>query len=457
MPRRISVLVSLALLLVGFNHISARLVDFSFLGLNDSMTVGLVQNADDLRSYGAVVTARFSPGYMFRIEAAGLTMRSSVDDGTGSRYDELVGEAGWFHTFSFAIEGYDVGYDLYALAGVFLGGNLGFQTIQNTWHEMNSIPEVFLPYCRGDSISLYPRVSQGQSLSTRFPVPWFSRASFDLTVGQRIDYSMGYGFDCAFESSFTQRVSAAQYLSLGLGLAYSAALDDVPLHEMIALSESGIYLHLTGRMGLVDLLFRAYLSSGRGWGGIGFRFGRGEAQDQEQEGKENYALSLSLTVPEKAMALSVLYHLGEYLSFFLANSFDDYILDISVNSRQNISWWKTGLRYSIGREQGWVVSPFISLSAGVRRISVFTNDPVSVERIREFDSTTALVNAEIGVLLFGNACYRMQGVSYAVESAAGLSYSPSAHLSDDIALFDLEYVQNLEVYLRIGISMGGVL
>ena len=266
---------------------------------------------------------------------------------------------------------------------------------------------------------------------------------------------MGYGYDLAFESSLSQRVSSAQYLSVGLGLAYSAVFDDVPLHEMIASSESGIYLHLTGRMGLVDLLFRAYLSSGRGWGGIGFRFGR--TGELEQEGKENYSLSLSLTVPEKAMALSVLYHLGDTLSFFVANSFDDYILDISVNSRQNISWWKTGLRYTIGRERGWVVSPFVSLAAGVRRISVFTNDPVSVERIREFDSTTALVNAEIGVLLFGDSRYRMQGVSYAVEAAAGLSCSPSAHLSDEIDRYDLEYVHSVEGYLRIGISMGGML
>ena len=169
MPWRRKVLIALALMMVGFNHICARLVDFSFLGLNDSMTIGLVQNADDLRSYGAVVTTRFSPGFMFRIEAAGLTMRSSVDDGTGSRYDELIGEAGWSRTFSFSVKGYDAGYDLWAMAGVSLAGNLGFQTIQNTWHEMNSIPEVFLPYCRGASIESLPEGLSGTV--TEYTVP----------------------------------------------------------------------------------------------------------------------------------------------------------------------------------------------------------------------------------------------------------------------------------------------
>jgi len=455
MPKRYRILLFLALLLCCGNIVFARLLDFSFIGLNDAMTVGLVQNADDLRSYGAVLTTRFSSDLTTRLEAAGLTMRSSVTESSGSRYDELVVEAGLAHTFSFPGESYDMTYELSALLGLTLAGNLGFQTIQNTWHEMNGIPLVLLPYCQGEAVSLYPRISQEQSLSTRFHVPWFSRASFDLTVEQRFDYSVNYGFDLAFETSIGQRVSSSQNLSLGLGFVYSEALDEVLLHEMIASSESGIYLHLNGRMGLVDLLFRAYLSSGRGWGGIGFRFG--ENTETETDLPQNYALSLSLTVPEKAMTLSVIYHLGDYLSLFFANSFDDYILDITVNTRQNISWWKAGIRYSLGRAPGWIVSPFVSVSSGVRRISVFTNDPVSVERIREFDSITPLVNTELGCLVFSDWRYQMHGVSYAIECAGGFSYSPSAHLSDAVQEYSLEYVQALEWYVRIGISMGSTL
>lgn len=455
MPKRYRILISLALVLCCANPVSARLFDFSFIGLNDAMTVGLVQNADDLRSYGAVVTTHFSPGITARIEAAGLTMRSSVTDSSGSRYDELIVETGWTHTFSFPGESYDMTYELSALLGLTLAGNLGFQFIQNTWHEMNGIPLVSLPYCQDESIGLYPRISQSQELRTHFPVPWFSRASFDLAIEQRFDYSLTYGFDLALETSIGQRVSSSQNLSLGLGLAYSEALDEVLLHEMIASSESGIYLFLTGRMGLVDLLFRAYLSSGRGWGGIGFRFG--EHTETENDLPQNYALSLSLTIPEKAMTLSVVYHLGDYLSLFFANSFDDYILDITVNSRENISWWAAGIRYSIGRGHSWIVSPFASLSWGVRRISVFSNDPVSAERVREFDSITPLVNTEIGCLVFSDSRFQMQGVSYAIESAAGFSYSPSAHLSDAVQTYSLEYVQALQWYVRIGISMGSTL
>lgn len=455
MPKRYRILLLLALLLYCGSLAFARLLDFSFIGLNDAMTVGLVQNADDLRSYGAVLTTRFSPGLTARVEAAGLTMRSSVTDSSGSRYDELIVETGWTHTLSFPGKSYDMTYELSALLGLTLAGNLGFQTIQNTWHEMNGIPLVFLPYCQDDSIGLYPRISQSQRLRTHFPVPWFSRASFDLALEQRFDYSVGYGFDLALETSIGQRVSSSQNLSLGLGFAYSGAFDEVLLHEMIALSESGIYLHLNGRMGLVDLLFRAYLSSGRGWGGIGFRFG--ENIESEADLPQNYALSLSLTVPEKAMTLSVVYHLGDYLSLFFTNSFDDYILDITVNMRQNISWWKGGIRYSIGRVHNWIVSPFVSMASGVRRISVFKNDSVSAERVREFDSITPLVNTEIGCLVFSDSRFQMQGVSYAIECAAGFSYSPSAHLIDAVQTYSLEYVQTLEWYVRIGISMGSAL
>ncbi len=455
MRKACSLLILLLSTLCVPSLLTSRLLDLSFIALNDAMTVGIAQNEDDLRSYGALLSAQFTSGIYAKVETAGLTMRESLVPDEGSRYDELLIDAGYSHTFTLDKKVIDIDYTLSGSAGLVLAGNLGFQTVQNTWHEFANIPQVFLPYSQGDDLSVYPRFLQSQLVTGSFDVPGFTRTSPYLAIGQVFEYAPQYGYGYSVTASLGQRDEVTQDLAIGIGYAASYTLDDVPLHDLTAQSESGIFMHMVGRMGLLDVLFRAYMESGRGWGGIGFHTGYPEV-NREESASDDFSLCLGMTFPSRSMALGFSYYLGDHIRLMFCNAFDDSILDITDNSRQNISWWRSGIKWRAG-DPDWIISPFLSLSGGVRRTSVFTNDALRETRVREFDAFTPLINSEAGVLLFSNGQFSMKGVSYGIECATGLTYSPSDHLADTVAFYGLENIRTLDWYARVSLVMSGAL
>ncbi len=430
-------------------------LDLSFIGFNDAMTVGIAQNADDLRSYGALFSFRFESGLVGQVDVAALTARNSLIEEGGQRYDEMTLFTGYLHTFHIPRNRFRFEYSVIAGGGGVLAGNLGLQSVQNFWHDMNGIPLVILPYCE-EELKFYPHLAQSQKLRALLPIPWFSDTEFYLDLIQSASFSPEYSASIALQVNAGQYTDDTRDIAIGIGFNILQSLDEIPLHHLLEQYEGGFFLELAGRMGLAEFFFRTYLQSGTGWGGVGFNLGS-SLQDRKVTGSNEFSLAFSLMFPGKLMSLSLSYPLSEHLNIRVMNAFDDYILDITTNARENISRWYLGLEYEMGNPYESFALPFFSLSGGFRRIALFANDPVLERRDSYFSALSPLINGEFGLRFFSDGRFTLQGNSYAIELASTVAAAPSSSLSDAIETYGILGVRTIDVTLRLGIVITGSL
>lgn len=432
---------------------SHQITSFSSMIFNDSITLGLSENSDDLRSYGMELAFHHESNWLGELSVSGLTQRNAFDD-TSGRYDEVFLQAGRLFHFPVGKGEPEMAVRVVPFAGLVFAGNMGFDFVQNLVHVSLDIEEVDLPY-EYDGVRVYPRFGVVQTFEYREPAPWFSITDLVFFAEVEAFYSPGYAARIFSSVAVGQYTTSISELSVGLGYAWETVFDSWRSHELVGANETGVVGFLRGHFGLLSLSYKWYLDSLQGYGGLGFDV----AFDQGKVWKHNdLLLSLGMMLPYRVSTMSLRYTVAGDFGVFIANTFKMVPLEDEDRVRENVSSWHVGGEYEFSQlDVGWM-RPFASLGAGVRRFLVMGDaDEDAADsngRVRLSQNVRFSMDAAVGLRFFTDGQLQFNGVAYGLEVSGGLFFTDSHDFGSE---FDLELTQRWMPYVRIGVTVGGAI
>ncbi|PKL27539.1 MAG: hypothetical protein CVV46_11265 [Spirochaetae bacterium HGW-Spirochaetae-2] len=432
---------------------SHQVTSFTSIMFNDSITLGLSENSDDLRSYGMEFAFHHESNWLGELSVSGLTQRNAFDD-TSGRYDEVILQAGRLFHFHVGKGDPEMAVQVIPFAGLVFAGNMGFDLAQNLVHASLDIEEVDLPY-EYDGVRVYPRFGIVQTFEYREPAPWFSITDLVFRAEVEAFYSPGYAARIFSSVAVGQYTTSISELSVGLGYAWESVSDGWLSHELVGANETGVVGFLKGHFGLLAFSYKWYLDSLQGYGGLGFDV----AFDQGKVWEHNdLLLSLGMMLPYRVSTMSLRYTVVGDFGVFIANTFKMVPLEDERRVRENVSSWHVGGEYEFSRlDVGWM-RPFASLGAGVRRFLVMGDaDEDAADsngRVRLSQDVRFSMDAAVGLRFFTGGQLQFNGVAYGLEVAGGLFFTDSHDFESD---FDLELTQRWMPYVRVGVTVGGAI
>ena len=424
---------------------------YSALVYNDSLTLGLAENQDDLRSFGMEFDFVHESGWFGRSSVSGVTWRSRGEDVVGSRYDELVIEGG--HRFHFH-PGHRLSHltiNISPLFGLVFSGNMGYEAIQNFVHGSLSIEELSLPY-ETSGVVLHPRLGIEQSFEYVEPAPWFSVS--DLVFRAEVDalFMPGYAGRLYSGIAVGHRTLSSSAFMVGLGYGWKQVFDGWASHEMVGIAETGMTAKVTGHFGMLAFSYRWYLETLQGFGGMGFDIGLGGAAVWR---RNDLLLSLGFTVPWNMLSTSLRYRITKDLGIVVDNTFKMIPLADEGRVRENVSAWHVGVDYEFSRFDLGFMRPFSTISAGIRRFLVMKDAPPGVVdsngRIRESDAVRFSMDGAVGVRFFPHGQVQYDGVAYGLEISGGIMFADTRGL---VSAYVMELVDMWTPYMKVGITVG---
>lgn len=451
---RLTCLLMFLLLLLSPLEAFSNPDNLSFIVKNDSATLGVSENPDDLRSYGSSFSISYHDGWSGSFQIHGLTNRSAGPSSEG-RYDELEVISG--HAFKVLERSRNNAFSLtlQPSLGILLSGNLGLESVQNFWHEVITVPAVELKYDAGGELLLAPRFSLTGSLLYSERAPWFDSTDILLYLKGTGMFAPGYERFATGSMELGQQTTETRYLLVGLGYAYRENLDGRQTHEVVNESEQGLMASFEARFGLLAMTYQWYIESSHGFGGLGIDIG---GNFSERWTKSDLIMTLSMRLPYEKLMTSVRYMLNPALSVFASNSYTMKMLSYDRQLRENLSTWYIGLDYEFENVNFGIMVPFASIGAGIRRFLVVGpgGDPGSH---RELLYEDARFSGELfgGVRFFQQGEIQWGGISYGVELAAGLAYLDTGDLVEVVQGVELVEMGSWQPMVRVGVTMGGSL
>ena len=426
--------------------------NLSFIVKNDSATLGVSENPDDLRSYGSTFSFSYHDSWFGSVQLHGLTNRSAGPS-TDGRYDELEVFSG--HTFRL-FEGAPTNAFTFTLepsVGMLLSGYLGLESVQNFWHEVITVPAVELQYDAGGELLFAPRFSLNGSLSYSERAPWFDSTDILFRLRGTGMFAPGYERYVTGTMELGQQTTEMRYLTLGLGYAYRENLDGRLTHQVVNESEQGLMASFDTRFGLLMMTYQWYIESSHGFGGLGIDIG---GNFSERWTKSDLIMTLSMRLPYEKLMTRVRYMLNPALSIFASNSYTMKMLSYDRQLRENLSTWFVGLDYEFLNSDDGVMLPFVAFGVGFRRfLLVGPGD----DSLREVMYEGSRFSSELfgGVRFLQQGEIQWGGISYGVELAAGLAYLDTRNLLESVEGVELVEMNSWQPMVRVGVTMGGAL
>jgi hypothetical protein len=421
---------------------------------NDSMTLGVSENPDDLRSYGSEFSFSYDDGWYGTVNIHGLTNRSAVPAADG-RYDELelfsghafrLLECSSTNAFSFTLE---------PSFGMIFSGDLGLGRVQNFWHKVIDVPIIDLRYDDGGDLLFAPLFSLTGNLLYSERVPWFDSTDIFLSLKGTGTLSPGYEGFLLGSMEIGQRTAATRYLLLGFGYAQRRNFDGRATHRVVNESEDGLMASFDARFGLLVMTYRWHLQSFHGFGGFGIDIG---GNSRERWSGDDLVMTLSVRYPIEKLTTSVRYILTPALSVFASNSYKMEPLSYEEQIRENLSTWHFGLDYELSLFDSGVAVPFIAIGAGFKRFLLVGEGEYPDSR-REIMYEALRFSGELsgGLRFLQQGDLQWSGVSYGVELSAGVMYLDNRDLPESVEGVELLASERWQPVVRVGVTMGSSL
>ncbi len=394
--------------------------------LNDSFSLAVTENPDDLRSFGILGSLAFRDSWEAAVKLSGLTNRFGYQSPPG-RLDELILRAGYSFRF-----GSNPLVLIIPRAGIILTGNLGCAWMQNTLHAAVEYEPIDPPYDREGRIRVYPKTGFFAQGEYRIPASWYEHT--DLVAG-----AAGEGFAAPgykgqlFAGVYAgHRSDALSYLLLGLRYGMSESFNSSHTTDAVAEMESGLEAVLESRFGLLAVSYRWNLDSRMGYGRYGIDAG-GEAQ---RSWKQNDVLfSMGLRIPYGGVWTHLRYRLTPALGVRLSNAYSTRHGDTDLagtipaddeNTRRSGGIWLIGADIELG-DQDQLIQPFASAGAGIWNVAYNTYSGTdSVWRDKVFDETWFTAAGSAGVRISDPGTFQWKQTVYGLEAAFGLQITPGA-------------------------------
>lgn len=210
--------------------------DLEILIGNDNVTYGLANNNDDGLSFGSKVSLSLG-SHDLSLELKGITNRGyTIDDILyQGRYDEMIFSYG----YDFILESERNSLILSPQFRLSLIGDLGFDWIQNTYHDLIEKKEVNLPYDY-DSFYLVPGIGFMMEFDHHF-------GNNNLFVLNDLNYTPGFS---VINSTFIG-FNLDNFIRLSLGYRYIGSLEgEINTHYIQGTRDSGLLMktNLDGRL-----------------------------------------------------------------------------------------------------------------------------------------------------------------------------------------------------------------
>lgn len=437
-----------------FSHISS----ISVGTLNDAFTFGIAENYDDLRSYGFISTLETSSHWKSTILLSGITFRNNAHPSSGSRVDEIYLNVGKELPLYFVLNRTNFITAVTLSGGLYIVGDLGFSIIQNRWHEMTHIQELYLPYCNENSVSIYPHVGLASRFSLVEKIPYYSFTSLIVEVEGDVKFSPLYKTSYAMGLSISQFTALDSYFKVGAGFTQAFSLHRFPLLETTAASESGIYVDFTGRLGLLQIKYRLYTHTSRAYGGVIIGLYNSVSQRDHYYSTNDLMFSVGSELSERPMfTLAIRYAITPSLGVYLSNVFGTKILEYNQHTRQNTTKLHIGVDYELDAIKNDIMLPFVSAGAGFRRVLVTKDGDEDQQRVSVFQNHSFLLNTQLGVRFFDDGRFKLGSTIYGLSLSAGVSVAIGKDIEDEISLHHLILMDSFQPFVRISVFSAGSL
>ena len=449
---RISLIVLMLFLTVHSLPAEHRPSSISAMLFNDSVTLGLSDNPDDLRSYGMQVLFHHETGWEFYTSIFGLTFRDRVSL-EGKLYDEFTFHGRRLFHFHLGDGDPDMMVDLAPYAGMTMAGNLGLDRAQNFVHEVLDITPVDLPYENG-SLKVSPLFGTMAAFVYKENAPWFSVS--DLVFRAELDFSHTLTYSSTVRTlvSVGQQTPAISDIMVGLGYSWAHVYDDWFTHEVVTMSETGLIGLVRWHFGMISFTYQWYLERLQGYGGLGFDIGLGESFPWK---RNDIVLSMGMAIPDRMATTSLRYKVVDDFGLSITNMFKMVPLSEDERTREIVSVWTVGGDYGFSSLDVGLMRPFVSSSLGLKRLLVMEDDSDSVidsnGRVRSFSAIKFFADIQAGMRFFNNGRLQYQGVAYGLEISAGLQFSDTKEVQTFEA-YDLELVDVWRPFVRVAITAG---
>lgn len=422
---------------------------------NDSVTLGLTDNPDDLRSYGMEVMYSHTSGWDMYGSLFGMTFRSRNDDteSESGRYDELILRGGRLFHFDLGSSETKILVDVTPFAGVTLMGNFGLDAVQNFVHDVFSIELVDLEY-DVPRVIFTPHFGSIVSFSYIEPAPWFSGTDMIFRATAEVSHAISLVSTASTDISIGQARLSVVDVMVGLGYSWAHPYDDSFTHERVTMSETGLTAFLRGHFGMFRFSYRWYLDRLQGYGGMGFLL---NFDDDVQWERSDLMLSVGLSLPEQMLSTSFRYVLFRDMGVFITNMYKMIPLSEDGRTREIVTHWILGGDYEFSYwDIGWM-RPYVQFGAGIRRFLVMEDDPDSVidsnGRVRAFSESCLVVEANAGFRFFPDGRLNFQGAAYGLEVAFGVRFSDTSRVIQTSQYDNLELTDQWVPFVRFGLTI----
>ena len=419
---------------------------------NDSATLGLFENPDDLRSYGTEVSFSYREGWFGTARISGLTNRNA-QPGEGGRYDELEFFTGYSFRLFRSLLPERFSLFLQPAFGGVVSGDMGLDYIQNMWHLFIDVPSLELPYDDGGLFFVYPRFSLTGSLVFTEKASWFDSTDLLMHLRGSMVFSSGYEFSTSTLLEMGQRSNDYNYMLVGFGFAQREAVDGRKTHIGVSRSESGVIASFEARFGLILMNFRWFLNNSRSYGGLGVNVG---SSSLTQWTGSDIIFYLGPRFPTELYAMGIRYRIFPSLSVFAANAYRTRVLLDSLQIRENLSTWYVGVDYEFEVLSWGVMLPFSSLGFGLKRFLVMGLENVdSGSRSMLYSRVRFSSELLVGLRFFQEGEIQWGGFSYGLELSGGMMYLDTEGLEKSVGGVDMTIVNRWQPIIKIGITAGG--
>jgi len=357
--------------------------------------MGLGYNQDDGLSFGAEIQLSLDSGLSILLDAQAYTDRIVSQ----RRFDVFTASVSYPFTFHYSILDTVVAPSL----GVTWTGNLGFQDIQNSYHQLIGRDPVTLSYDDGD-----------QAIHSYLSLTSITGHFFDA-------HFLGVGLDVTSSPTWAQSISASiQYayhdiLTLQLGYDQTWGRNLYPTQKTQEERYEGFKLGYTYDGGLLQSFYTTYVNSGYSYGGFAFD-----------------VLSLfgpkTFTTVDFTFSTGFLYDVLGQQSRLFAFSFGNVSFETrhkngpmfnkmeDQDDRLNIGSWTIG--YQMGPKNSKALAlPYAKLLAGLQRFNLQQDYTITLS-----EELRPIIGLELGLRIGKHGQWVIGNQSYRFRLATSVHY-----------------------------------
>ncbi|MHC1691795.1 MAG: hypothetical protein AB9828_02050 [Sphaerochaetaceae bacterium] len=418
---------------------------------NDSVTFGVSENPDDLRSYGAQLVISYQQGWFGYTQIDGLTNRSALFGNEG-RYDEWNTVLGYsFRLFTQSLPKRFT-WSVAPRLGLVFSGNLGLDGIQRFWHDLRDIPYPELLYDDGGKVIVSPVMAVESTFGFTQVSPWFKTTDIVVEVKGNAMFSPLYEQRISIGMEFGQRTGIGSFILLGLGYGIQENLDGRVTHEAVDDAENGVYASLNARFGVIAMSYRWNLSGYIGYGGIGIDIGGLPATRWVSS---DIVMTVGMRSPQEGLTTRISYKVVPHWSLFASNAYCMRKLLAGYVIREHISTWLIGVDFQWEVDSDGLVTAFSSFGGGLRRFLCVTYGGDDLwQRNVIFSQVRFCAELFGGMRFFENGEIQWNGVSYSLEVGGGILFSDTGGMENSVGGVDLLRTESWEPFIRVGILAG---